>query len=139
MIERLLFYRLVFPTYSNELRAQWSQRSDKDSWRARSIREALISKGSIALQKRLATIKVLIILCPMFGLLGTVTGMIGVFDIIAFTGANDAQEMAQGVYRATIPTMAGLLVALSGYYLSARLVQVAATEKSRLSNELALS
>ena len=92
----------------------------------------------IKLHVRLSLIKTLIILCPLLGLLGTVTGMISVFETISINGTSDAQSMAQGVYRATIPTMAGLVVALSGYYFSVRLKQIADSETSKLADKLML-
>ena len=86
----------------------------------------------------LPLIKVLVALCPLLGLLGTVVGMIGVFEVIAVRGNDDAQAMARGVYRATIPTMAGLVVALTGIYFTVRLRQVADRETSRLMDRLPL-
>ena len=52
-------------------------------------------------------------LCPLLGLLGTVTGMITVFDAMATQGGN-ARSMAAGVSMATIPTMSGMIASLSG-------------------------
>jgi biopolymer transport protein ExbB len=52
-------------------------------------------------------------LCPLLGLLGTVTGMVAVFDAMATLGGN-ARSMAAGVSMATIPTMAGMIASLSG-------------------------
>ena len=66
-------------------------------------------------------LKTLIALCPLLGLLGTVTGMIEVFDVMAIAGSGNPRAMASGVSRATIPTMAGMVAALSGLYFSARL------------------
>jgi len=60
---------------------------------------------------------------PLLGLLGTVTGMIQVFDVMAFTGTGNARLMAGGVSAATIPTMSGLVAALSGLYLATYLEQ----------------
>ena len=56
-------------------------------------------------------------LLPLLGLLGTVTGMVQVFDVMAIAGTSNARLMAGGVSAATIPTMAGLVAALSGVYL----------------------
>jgi len=53
---------------------------------------------------------------PYFGLLGTVTGTIEVFQVMAFTGGGDARSMAGGVSKATLPTMAGMTTALSGVF-----------------------
>jgi biopolymer transport protein ExbB len=83
-------------------------------------------------------INVLVALCPLLGLLGTVVGMIGVFEVIGASGNDDAQAMARGVYRATIPTMAGLVVALTGIYITVRLRSKADRETSRLLDNLTL-
>jgi len=98
----------------------------------------MICDASIMLHTRLKLIQTLVALCPMLGLLGTVTGMIKVFEIISLTGTSDAQNMADGVYRATIPTMSGLIVALSGYYFVMRLKQWADDETSKLSDHLTI-
>jgi biopolymer transport protein ExbB len=45
--------------------------------------------------------------------MGTVTGMVAVFDAMATQGGN-ARSMASGVSMATIPTMAGMVASLSG-------------------------
>ena len=44
------------------------------------------------------------------------TGMIEVFQVMAFTGGGDARSMAGGVSKATLPTMAGMTTALSGVF-----------------------
>ena len=62
--------------------------------------------------RNLKIIPVLIALLPMFGLLGTVTGMIQVFDVMAYLGSGNPRAMADGVSAATIPTMSGMVIAL---------------------------
>ena len=49
---------------------------------------------------------------PLIGLLGTVTGMIEVFDTIARAGAGQAAELSSGISQALITTASGLLVAI---------------------------
>ena len=44
-------------------------------------------------------------------------GMIEVFDVMAISGTGNARSMASGVSKATIPTMAGMVGALSGVFL----------------------
>lgn len=61
------------------------------------------------------------VLLPLLGLLGTVTGMIQVFNVMAVAGTSNARLMAAGVSAATIPTMAGLVAALSGLYFASSL------------------
>ena len=60
--------------------------------------------------------KVCVVVAPLFGLFGTITGMIEVFYLLAVTGGGDAKAMAGGVSKAIIPPMAGLAVALIGNF-----------------------
>lgn len=110
---------------------EWEARTDKKSWNAHAIRQQLISQVSMELKSTLPIIEVLVVICPLLGLLGTVTGMIEVFYIMAVTGGGDAKQMSGGVARATIPTMAGMVGALSGIFASNWL-------KHKTSNEIDL-
>ena len=76
----------------------------------------MISQASLDLKSSLPLIEALVVICPLLGLLGTVTGMIEVFYVMALTGGGDAKSMAGGVSKATIPTMAGMVGALSGIF-----------------------
>ena len=138
ILERLWFVRITWPPLARQRIAHWCSRDDRFSWRARKIREATVSESKLELHALLPFIQLLVALCPLLGLLGTVLGMIGVFEVIAISGNDDAQAMARGVYRATIPTMAGLVVALTGIYFTVRLRRVAATEVSHLQDSLTL-
>ena len=138
ILERALFVRVVWPRRARHIVAQWHAREDCSSWRAKKIREATVSEVSMDLHAFLPLIQVLVALCPLLGLLGTVLGMIGVFEVIGVSGNDDAQAMARGVYRATIPTMAGLVVALSGIYFTVRLRRLADRETSHLMGSLTL-
>ena len=134
ILERFWFLRVTFPKRLKQVAAHWNDSSPDESnekitthaWCEKSFRKATLSECKLQLTQNLGLIKTLIVLCPLLGLLGTVTGMVNVFEVIAVVGTSDAQAMAQGVYRATIPTMSGLVVALSGLYFSARLQHKAA-------------
>lgn len=123
IIERYYFIYRVYPAQYNRYLDSWLARDDDYSWCAHKIREAVISENSQLIEARLSSIKNLIALCPMLGLLGTVTGMVGVFDTIAIMGTTDAKAMATGIYKATVPTMTGLVLALSALYFSFHLQQ----------------
>jgi biopolymer transport protein ExbB len=84
----------------------------------------------------LPIIKTLVALCPLLGLMGTVTGMIEVFDVMAVSGSGNARSMASGVSKATIPTMAGMVGALSGVFLVTLLNQKVTTEVDDLEDSL---
>jgi biopolymer transport protein ExbB len=138
ILERAWFVRVTWPRRARQLVAHWEARTDCSSWRAKKIREATVSESNMELHALLPLIQMLVALCPLLGLLGTVLGMIGVFEVIAVSGNDDAQAMARGVYRATIPTMAGLVVALTGIYFTVRLRRLAERETSRLMGRLVL-
>lgn len=114
IIERLIFFFTTERDLAQSKREQWQARRDHSSWYAHAIRERLISEQRLANEQYLGIIKVLILVTPLLGLLGTVTGMIEVFQVITSTGASNARLMASGISRATIPTMTGLAVSLSG-------------------------
>ncbi|MEX0618353.1 MAG: MotA/TolQ/ExbB proton channel family protein [Pseudohongiellaceae bacterium] len=98
--------------------AMWNSRTDTKSWSAHQIRAMLISQVSLDIRTTLPLIEALVVVCPLLGLIGTVTGMIEVFYVMALTGGGDAKSMAGGVSKATIPTMAGMVGALSGIFAS---------------------
>ena len=115
---------------------EWEARPERKSWAATQIRRKLISQSQDKINTFLPVIKTLVSLCPLLGLLGTVTGMIEVFNIMAVTGGGDAKSMAGGVSRATIPTMAGMVAALSGVFANTYVTRTAARESQFLEDNL---
>lgn len=116
ILERLWFFWRVLPQVEGRVRSHWFQRPERRSFGARRVRGALLGRVNLLMNQTLPTIQVLIAICPLLGLLGTVTGMIEVFDVMAVKGTADARAMAAGVSRATVPTMAGMVGALSGVF-----------------------
>ncbi|MCW8092886.1 MotA/TolQ/ExbB proton channel family protein [Alteromonas sp. ASW11-130] len=121
MIERYWYLVSVFPKVKKDIIQKWEARTDTTSWYAHRIRDTWISQASDELDARMLIIRTLIAMCPLIGLLGTVTGMIGVFETMATQGTSNARLMASGISMATIPTMAGMVAALSGLFISSRL------------------
>ena len=136
ILERLWYIKLVHPDSMRETVAVWDARIDTTSWYAKRIRDQMISEVSNALEHNLLLIKTLIAICPLLGLLGTVTGMLNVFDIMAITGTGNARAMASGVSKATVPTMAGMVAALSGVYFGTRMEYWHRTETAKLEDLL---
>lgn len=136
--ERYSFLRRDFEQLKQRRLAEWQARSERKSWNARRIREMIISDAKLKTSANLSYIKVLVALAPFLGLLGTVTGMIEVFDVMAISGGGNARSMASGVSKATIPTMAGMVGALSGVFASTWLMRTSKTERSHLEDALPL-
>jgi len=136
MLERLWFLGKVFPHEARTLQSDWLARSERRSSVARHIRGAWLSRAQLRLTRTLPMVRVLIAMCPLLGLLGTVTGMIQVFDVMAMSGNGNPRAMAAGVSRATVPTMAGMVIAISGLFCLARLDQQSRRAFQRLTDKL---
>ena len=136
IIERHHYLRTAFPRFADGLLQEWRARSDTTSWHAHQIRREMISRASLGLQGPIVLIKTLVALCPLLGLLGTVTGIVEVFDVMAVAGSGNARALAHGVSRATIPTMAGMVAALSGFIVSEQLTRRIQVETERVADHL---
>ena len=117
LIERLFFFISELKDLSDISVQEVSAYKDVNSWVLNKIKSKNISVINVAANRNLLLIQGLITLCPLLGLLGTVTGMIEVFDIMAITGTGNARAMASGIAKATLPTMTGLFISIVGLFL----------------------
>lgn len=136
IFERVWYFKSGWKRDAGKAIATWEGRPERRSWSAMQIREKLISEARLQINSHLPMIKTMVALCPLLGLLGTVTGMIEVFNIMAVTGGGDAKSMAGGVSRATIPTMAGMVAAISGVFADTYLSRQAKREGEFLEDNL---
>ncbi len=136
IIERLMYFRTGHRRMIAAVTERWENRLERKSWEAHRIRELLISDVYLSANNGLPLIKTLVALCPLLGLLGTVTGMILVFDGMAAVGSGNARTMASGVSQATVPTMAGMVGALSGVFAGTYLTRKADREVELLNDHL---
>lgn len=114
-IERLLYRKFIYKKLSKKLKKYWKRKNKFDNWAIEQLKIAQISILSIGHKKNLAFMKVIIAIFPLLGLLGTITGMVSVFDSMTIFGTN-AKAMAGGISMATIPTMAGMVLAVFGLF-----------------------
>ena len=138
IVERLVFFRSNLKLVANEIQSTWESRGERRSWNAHQIREGMISRFSMTVEGPLPMIKTLVALCPLLGLMGTVTGMIKVFEVMAASGSGNVRAMAAGVSQATVPTMAGMVGALSGVLLVTLITRRAAREIEFLGDSLTM-
>ena len=116
----------------------WEERKERKSWNAHQIRYALISRVNEKITTNLDMVGTMVAIAPLLGLLGTVTGMIEVFNVLAVTGGGDAKSMAGGVSLATIPTMAGMVAALSGVFGNTMITSTAEREAQLFEDHLTM-
>ena len=139
ILERYWFFGWVHPKTADRIQSEWDARQDHHSWYAQQIRQMLLTEVDLELDRGLQIIKSLVALCPMLGLIGTVTGMIEVFDVMAIAGTGNVRGMAGGVSRATLPTMAGMVAALSGLIFSVQLERRAKRESQIMFDRLTVT
>ncbi len=135
LIERFIYINFKYKTYRDYVFEQMKKVNKEDKFK-KEIKRYLVRNAYDKLRKNQRFIKVLIVICPLVGLLGTVTGMIEVFDVMAITGTSNVKSMANGVSMATIPTMAGMVVALSGILFEKRLSSSISQQYQKLEFEL---
>jgi biopolymer transport protein ExbB len=134
VIERYWFYRQVLPQQAQAMLADWQARTERQSWSAHQIRKLMISRLNAGMTSNLQVMKVLVPMCPLLGLLGTVSGMLDVFDAMAARGSADARSMANGVSEAMICTLSGLAVSITGLYPVYYFQRKARAETERLAD-----
>jgi biopolymer transport protein ExbB len=115
--------------------------------RSRQQQEELVYEVILAQKPRmerfLSVLNIIAAVAPLLGLLGTVTGMIGTFDIITVHGTGDPKMLSGGISEALLTTQFGLVVAIPALFahaiLSSRVDHVMGdveTNAMRLLNQL---
>lgn len=121
-VERWWYLRFEFPRLLTEGVERAKRLSADDPWVSARI-ERMVSIVRQNGETRLWIVRTMVALCPLLGLLGTVLGMLEVFDVMSVSGNSNPRAMAAGVSQATITTLAGMASALSGLFFSERLTR----------------
>ncbi|TDQ39884.1 outer membrane transport energization protein ExbB [Thiopseudomonas denitrificans] len=138
VLERFWYMQRQFPAWVSERTAAWKTiccNVCSRDW-PRTVRAAWMAQAGEQLLIPLGVIKALVALFPLLGLLGTVTGMVAVFDVLAMSGTGNPRAMAAGVWQATLPTLAGMVLAIGGLFSLAHLERNARRALARLADQL---
>lgn len=130
--ERLLYRWWVHPRRLAQATAEWSARTSRADWCALQVRNDLLTWLEMGLDAGLPMVRMLISICPLLGLLGTVTGMIEVFDVMVRIGAGSPKPMAAGISKAILSTVAGMVGAISGLLALSLVQRLLGSDKRRL-------
>jgi biopolymer transport protein ExbB len=139
IVDRFWYVWFQHPGALKDALRTWQARADRGSWYSTQIRRRIISELMAPYERGLGVLGSLIAVCPLMGLLGTVMGMLEVFDVVALSGNGNVRAMATGVSTATVSTMMGMVVALSGLYFGERLRRGAQSERRRVEDLLGTS
>ncbi len=120
LLQRYIYIKFYYKNFKQELLDE-ARQCDIDEKYTAHVRDYFISYAKQHLKQNMSYINTLIVITPLIGLLGTITGMINIFDILAYNGSSDIKLMTSGISMATIPTMAGMVVSLSGILFEKRI------------------
>ena len=115
--ERYWFHWRQMPLLKEQLKQEWREHRETltEVMMFRKI-QALTADLLAEAKRNLVPLQALTVILPLLGLLGTVSGMIKVFEVITLFGSGNTRGMASGISEALVTTMAGLFTALSGIY-----------------------
>ena len=118
VIDRFWMLYRQFPHISQHYLKRWQCRHERRSWHAQRIRDSYLTEMDLQCRKTLPLIQTLVTILPILGLLGTVIGMIHTFEVLTFFGTGNARALAASISTALITTMAGLIMAIPGLFVS---------------------
>lgn len=121
ILERYWFLLVVQPKELARLCLEWEARRERCSRIAHRLRAQKIAGLVVEARRALPMIRTLILVLPLLGLLGTVSGMIHTFEVITVFGGTNRRGIATGISEALVATLTGLITALSGLYFSVNL------------------
>ncbi len=114
VFERLMFLVTISGHLRQHIVLRWENTEKPSQWTAQQLKSCWLSEYSQQLNAHLILIRTCIAVAPLMGLLGTVTGMIDVFDVMAGSGLGNTRAMAAGIHHGR---HGYLLIGLYGHYL----------------------
>ena len=111
----------------------------KTDWQRLAIRHCYLSEFKHKINANISVIKACISISMLLGLLGTIVGMITVFENMVLAEMTGIRGLVNGVAQTIIPAIAGLLVSLSGIYFVAQIQKMARKELSKFADCLPLT
>lgn len=111
----MFIYFDKYDWYSNKL-DNFIHDNPPENFSLKQVQKTYISELKRVSNTNIKMLDGLIGMCPMIGLLGTVYGMIEVFEVLSFLGTGNPRAMSSGVAKATIPTMASMVITIFSLY-----------------------
>lgn len=139
MLERFAFWLFAYGGLERRALELWARVPNKESRPAHWTRNRIISEIRLKADQNVEFIKTMVAIAPLLGLMGTVTGMVEVFAIMTVAENASARTMSAGVSKATIPTMAGMVAAITGLFFSNLIEQRAKRAVNKLADQLEIT
>lgn len=140
-LERYYFFYFRLTGENNRClkQAEDSVQAQGEKLEQQYYQQALLQAYEIKIQRYLMVIHALTNCLPLLGLLGTVSGMIVTFDVLAEFGNSNSRALSSGISQALVTTMAGLVTALPGLYFSSNLDNKARNAMAQMKSKLSLA
>jgi len=132
IIERYLYFSFSYKDTQRRYLLLWQTTRSKIAAQRQLIKSYYLSEYSLQSERGIAWIQVLIKVSLLLGLLGTVLGLISVFEAQLYADVYPNRLFSNSIAQAIIPTTAGLFVSLSGVYFANHLKRLAANSRTRL-------
>lgn len=116
LIDRYVYFYFYAKKFKQTLLKKFEEQKNRYGSYEIFIQNDLKKEYELKLFANQKLIQTLYMLAPLIGLLGTVLGMIHIFDIIAITGNSSAKSLSNGVAMATIPTLCGIVIVVSSIF-----------------------
>lgn len=100
------------PSPLGELLSCGFRHREEDRGQTEEALQFTIKQTAGRLERGLVILEIVAVISPLLGLLGTVIGMVQVFNVISQVGVGHAQALSAGISQALISTIAGLVVAI---------------------------
>jgi protein TonB len=116
ILSRWIYLRQEYRADVSRILTDWINWKDQDKALWTRLKAQAFGSVAFRLNRGLPLIRTLAAICPLLGLLGTVVGMITIFQAMGTAGSGSARVVAAGVSTAMVTTMAGMVGALSGIF-----------------------
>ena len=136
ILDRYLYHWISVRAQVADIVDRWTQRGAMATVFEERLKRSLVDRFRSDALAWTPTISVITAILPMLGLLGTVIGMIKIFEVMTVFGSGNVRGMAEGISQALVTTMAGLITALSGVYFAGDLEARARRQAEALSTKL---
>ena len=116
LVKKYIFIFIDKNKWSGEKLDNFIIKNPPENINLKYVEKTFISEMKRTSNENIKLLDGLIGMCPMIGLLGTVYGMIEVFEVLSFLGTGNPRAMSSGVAKATIPTMASMVITIISLY-----------------------
>jgi len=116
LVNKYIFIYLDKSEWFDQKLNRFIEENPPESFDLNQVKKTYVSELNRISNTNIRLLDGLIGMCPMIGLLGTVYGMIEVFEVLSFLGTGNPRAMSSGVAKATIPTMASMVITIFSLY-----------------------